>query len=48
MERFIHKYIFYFFPKDDERSFFRFFPRVSDGKLLANQLGRKFDYQKLY
>lgn len=54
MERFKHKYIFYFFKKLDREtwkyipSFFRFFGRVSDGKALAKSLDREFDYQKIY
>ena len=54
MERFKHKYIFYFFKKLDRKtweyksSFFRFFGRVSDGKVLAQSFDREFDYQKIY
>lgn len=54
MEKFKHKYIFYFFKTYDretwekEPAFFRFFGRVSDGKAFAKALNREFDYQKIY
>lgn len=48
MEKFKHRYIFYFFRKGEKKSFFRFFGRVRDGKALAVYLGRDFDYQKIF
>lgn len=53
MERFKHKYVFYFYPSyfidgREYKGFFKFFGRVKDGKELAVKLGRKYDYQKLY
>lgn len=55
MEKFKHKYIFYFFKKLDiaetwtyKPSFFRFFGRVKDGKEFAKALDREYDYQKIF
>lgn len=54
MEKFKHKYIFYFFKTYDREtwkekpSFFRFFGRVKDGKELAKALQREYDYQKIF
>lgn len=54
MEKFKHKYIFYFFPKWDRKTekrlkgFFLFFGRVSDGKKFALISEREFDYQKIF
>lgn len=54
MEKFKHKYIFYFFSKWDRetntrlKSIFMFFGRVSDGKQLASKLGREYDYKKIF
>lgn len=45
-----HLYIFYFYPKEidgvKQNSFFREFTHVKDGKALAAQLQREYDYQK--
>ncbi len=53
MERFKHKYVFYFYPYTDQhgrefKGFFDFFGRVRDGKERAQACGRKYDYQKLF
>ena len=52
MERFTHKYVFYFYPHfidgREYKGFFKFFGRVKDGKELAKKLGRNYDYQKLF
>ena len=44
-----HLYIFYFYPKEidgvKQNSFFREFTHVKDGKALAAQLQREYDYQ---
>lgn len=54
MERFKHKYIFYFFPKYDRvlekrlKGFFQFYGRVSDGKVVAKNLCREYDYKKIF
>lgn len=54
MEKFKHKYIFYYFSKWDFEnnkrleSIFMFFGRVRDGKHLAEKLGREYDYKKIF
>lgn len=54
MEKFKHKYIFYYFPKWDRvsekrlKGVFMFFGRVKDGKLIAEKSCREYDYKKIY
>lgn len=52
MERFKHKYVFYFYPYffngREYKGFFKFFGRVKDGKELAKKLCRSYDHQKLF
>ena len=54
MQKFTHKYVFYFFPffceatNSNVKSCFMFFGRVRDGKDMAKRRGCAFDYQKLY
>ena len=54
MEKFKHKYIFYFYPSWDRltgkplKGLFLFVGRVKDGKAFAVKTGRDFDYKKLF
>lgn len=48
MEKFKHKYIFYFYPTEKYKSNFIFFGRVKDGKELAKKTFRKYDHKKIY
>lgn len=53
MEKFKHKYIFYFYPNlidiaEGRKGIFRFFGRAKDGKEFAAKTSRQYDYKKIY